>query len=106
MQEGKYYNPYFQGRNISMPPPLNQGSVSFSDGTPATVSNEAKSVVTFLAWASEPNLEARHRIGFEVLAFLVFLSGLLFLAYRKVWHGKHEDQGTVHDLPGSPTEKH
>lgn len=106
VQEGKYYNPYFSGRNISMPPPLNQGSVSFSDGTPATVTNEAKSVVTFLSWASEPNLEARHRIGFEVLAFLVFLSGLLFLAYRKIWHGKHEDQGTLHDLPGSPPEKH
>lgn len=89
VQEGKYYNPYFSGRNISMPPPLNQGSVSFNDGTPATVTNEAKSVVTFLAWASEPNLEARHRVGFEVLAFLVFLSGLLFLAYRKVWHDKH-----------------
>jgi ubiquinol-cytochrome c reductase cytochrome c1 subunit len=62
--------------------------------------------VTFLAWASEPNLEARHTIGFEVVAFLLFLSGLLFLSYRSVWHGKHEDEGTVHDLPGTPTEKH
>ncbi len=89
VMSGKYYNPYFAGRNISMPPPLNKGSVSFSDGTPATVSNEAKAVVTFLSWASEPQLEARHRIGFEVLAFLVLLAGLLFLTYRKVWHGKH-----------------
>lgn len=87
--DGKYYNPYFAGRNISMAPPLNQGSVSFADGTPPTVTNEAKAVVTFLAWASEPQLEARHRIGFEVLAFLVLLAGLLFLSYRKVWHGKH-----------------
>jgi len=86
---GKYYNPYFAGRNISMPPPLNMGSVSFSDGTPATVSNEAKAAVTFLSWASEPQLEARHRIGLQVLAFLVFLAGLLFLSYRKVWHGEH-----------------
>lgn len=106
VQQGKYYNPYFQGRNISMPPPLNQGSVSFSDGTPATIDNEAKSVVTFLSWASEPNLEARHRIGFEVLAFLIFLSGLLFLAYRKVWHGKHEDVGAEHDWPGTGTQGH
>jgi ubiquinol-cytochrome c reductase cytochrome c1 subunit len=87
--EGKYYNPYFTGRNISMPPPLNQGSVSFADGTPATVTNEAKAVATFLAWASEPNLEARHRIGLQVMAFLVLLAGLLFLTYRKVWHGEH-----------------
>ena len=89
VQEGKYYNEYFAGRNISMPPPLNQGSVSFADGTRSTVTNEAKSVVTFLSWASEPNLEARHRIGLQVLAFLVLLSGLLFLSYRKVWHGRH-----------------
>jgi ubiquinol-cytochrome c reductase cytochrome b/c1 subunit len=89
VMDGKYYNPYFPGRNISMPPPLLRGSVSFSDGTPSTVSNEAKAVVTFLSWASEPQLEARHRIGFEVLAFLVLLAGLLFLTYRKVWHDKH-----------------
>ncbi len=89
VQDGKYYNPYFAGRNISMPPPLSSGSVTFSDGTPATVSNEAKAIVTFLAWASEPQLEARHRIGLQVLSFLVLLAGLLFLSYRKVWHGKH-----------------
>ena len=89
VMDGKYYNPYFPGRNISMPPPLLKGSVTFSDGTPSSVSNEAKAVVTFLTWASEPQLEARHRIGFQVLAFLVLLAGLLFLTYRKVWHGKH-----------------
>jgi len=89
VQSGKYYNAYFAGRNISMPPPLNNGSVTFNDGTPPTVTNEAKSVVTFLAWASEPNLEQRHRIGLQVIAFLVLLSGLLFLTYRKIWHGKH-----------------
>ena len=91
VQQGKYYNPYFAGRNISMPPPLTKGAVTFSDGTPATVANEATAVVTFLAWTSEPQLEARHRIGLQVMAFLVFLAGLLFLSYRKVWHGKHEE---------------
>lgn len=105
LQEGKYYNPYFPGRNISMPPPLKPNLVSFSDGTPATVTNEAKAVVTFLAWASEPQLEARHRIGMQVLSFLVLLAGLLFLSYRKIWHGKPEDPGLVHDLPGTGTEK-
>jgi cytochrome c1 len=89
VQQGKFYNPYFAGRNISMPPPLARGVVTFSDGTPSTVDNEAKSVVTFLTWASEPNLEQRHRVGFQVLAFLVFLTGLLFLAYRRIWHDKH-----------------
>jgi cytochrome c1 len=86
---GKYYNPYFAGRNISMPPPLMQGSVSFADGTPSTVANEAASVVTFLSWASEPKLEERHQLGFTVIAFLLLLSGLLYLCYRKIWKDKH-----------------
>lgn len=89
VQDGKYYNPYFAGRNISMPPPLMQGSVTFSDGTPATIANEAKAIVTFLSWASEPKLEQRHRLGFEVMAFLLLLSGLLFLSYRALWKDKH-----------------
>ena len=89
VQDGKYYNPYFGGRNISMPPPLAAGSVSFSDGTKSSVAQEAHDVVTFLAWASEPKLEQRHRVGFEVVAFLVLLAGLLFLTYRKVWKDLH-----------------
>ena len=88
MAEGKNYNPQFAGQAIAMPPPLRPGSVHFADGTPATLNNEAKAVVTFLAWASEPQLEARHRIGFQVLAFLVLLAGLLFLTYRKIWRDK------------------
>ena len=87
--DGKYYNPYFAGRNISMPPPLAAGSVSFADGTKSSVTQEARDVVTFLAWASEPKLEERHRVGFEVMAFLALLAGLLFLTYRKVWKDKH-----------------
>ncbi|HEY0282206.1 MAG TPA: cytochrome c1 [Rhizomicrobium sp.] len=87
--EGKYYNPYFAGRNIAMPPPLMAGSVSYPDGTKTSVAQEAHDVVTFLAWAAEPKLEERHRIGFQVMAFLVLLAGLLFLTYRKVWKGEH-----------------
>jgi len=89
LMSGKYYNPYFPGRNISMPPPLTDGSVSFADGTPNKVAQEAHDVVTFLAWASEPKLEERHRTGFAVIAFLLLFSGLLFLAYRKIWKDQH-----------------
>ncbi|HEY0266291.1 MAG TPA: cytochrome c1 [Rhizomicrobium sp.] len=87
--DGKYYNPYFEGWNISMPPPLAKNTVTFSDGTPATVEQEAHDVVTFLSWASEPKMEERKRFGFGVLAFLVVLAGLLFAAYRKVWKDAH-----------------
>jgi ubiquinol-cytochrome c reductase cytochrome c1 subunit len=87
--DGKYYDPYFAGRNISMPPPLRDDSVTYSDGTKATVDQEAHDVVTFLSWASEPKLEERHRIGFGVMLFMLLLSGLLYLSYRKVWKDAH-----------------
>jgi ubiquinol-cytochrome c reductase cytochrome b/c1 subunit len=83
--EGKYYNPYFVGWNISMPPPLSDGQVTFVDGAPNKIADEAYAVVTFLSWAAEPHLEDRHRIGLGVMIFLIVLSGLLYLSYRKVW---------------------
>ncbi|HJW40746.1 MAG TPA: cytochrome c1 [Rhizomicrobium sp.] len=86
--DGKYFNPYFIGWNISMPPPLADGQVTFNDWDPkkkATIADEAFAVVTFLAWTSEPHLEDRHRIGVGVMAFLIVLSGLLYLSYRRVW---------------------
>ncbi|MGH8323513.1 MAG: cytochrome c1 [Steroidobacteraceae bacterium] len=88
----KYYNPYFKGWNISMPPPLTDGQVTFNDWDPkkkATIADEAYAVVTFLSWASEPHLEDRHRIGVEVMAFLIVLAGLMYLSYRQVWKDAH-----------------
>jgi cytochrome c1 len=85
----KYYDPYFEGWNISMPPPLANGSVTYSDGTPSTIEQEAHDVVTFLSWASEPKMEERKHIGLEVMAFLLAFSGLLFLSYRRVWRDAH-----------------
>jgi ubiquinol-cytochrome c reductase cytochrome c1 subunit len=87
--EGKYYNPYFEGWNISMPPPLAANAVTYSDGTKATIDQEAHDVATFLAWASDPKMEERKRTGFGVLIFLVVLSGILFAAYKKVWADLH-----------------
>jgi len=53
------------------------------------MADEAKAVVTFLAWTSEPHLEARHRIGVGVMVFMIVLSGLLYLSYRRVWKDEH-----------------
>ena len=87
--DGKYYNPYFEGWNISMPPPLADNAVTYSDGTKATIDQEAHDVATFLAWASDPKMEERKRMGFGVLIFLVVLSGLLYATYRRVWADAH-----------------
>ena len=87
--EGKYFNPYFEGWNISMPPPLSANSVTYSDGTKATIEQEAHDVVTFLTWAGEPKMEERKRLGFGSMVFLFLLAGILFAAYRRVWKDLH-----------------
>jgi ubiquinol-cytochrome c reductase cytochrome c1 subunit len=87
--DGLYYNPYFANLNIAMPPPLTaDGQVTYSDGTPATVDQMAKDVSAFLVWTSEPSLEHRRQVGWPVLIFLLFASGLAYMAYQNVWADK------------------
>ena len=82
---GTYYNEYFPGHHIKMPPPQSPNQVKFADGTPATVPQMAHDVATFLNWAAEPNLDERHRLGFKVVLFLVVAVGVFYAAKRKIW---------------------
>lgn len=84
VSEGLYYNKAFAGHQIAMPPPLHGDDVKYADGTKATIDQEAHDVVQFLAWAAEPNLETRHRLGFEVIGFLVILTGLFYAIKRRI----------------------
>jgi ubiquinol-cytochrome c reductase cytochrome c1 subunit len=81
-----------------MPPPLTNGSVTFADGTPNTVDQEARAIVTFLSWAAEPKMEERKRTGFNVLVFLIGFGVLLFFTYRRIWHGDHDVGATGEGL--------
>src|SRR5215213_10231451 len=83
---GLHYNPYFANLNIAMPPPLKGGEVTFADGTPNTLHEEAKAVSAFLVWTAEPNLMHRRAAGLWVTVFLLFASVLAYLAYRQIWH--------------------
>ena len=87
--DGMSYNAYFPGRQIAMPPPLNADGVTYQDATKATIEQQARDVTTFLAWAAEPELEARKQMGLKVLLFLIVLTGILYAAKRKVWAGIH-----------------
>ncbi|HWK44128.1 MAG TPA: cytochrome c1 [Stellaceae bacterium] len=86
---GMYYNTGFPGHQIAMPQPLQDGQVTFADGSPNKLADEARNVVTFLQWAAEPELEARKRMGIHVLLFLVVAAGLLYAAKRKIWAEIH-----------------
>ena len=80
------YNKYFPGHAIGMPKPLSDGQVEYTDGTPTTVDQYGKDISAFLMWAAEPTLDARKRLGFQVMIFLIVLSGLLYFTKKRVWH--------------------
>jgi len=87
---GKYYNAYFPGGWISMPPPLVEDRVAYEDKTPATVEQMSRDVSAFLEWASDPRAEQRKQMGLAVMVYLALLSLLLFGAYKSVWRSvKH-----------------
>ena len=73
LDEGVYYNKYMIGNNIKMPNNLSDGLVEYADGTEATVDQMARDVTTFLSWAAEPELEARHKTGVKVILSLIHI---------------------------------
>ena len=97
----QYYNPYYagdvsafwqgdpehvpHGGFLAMPPQLRPGLVTFDDGTPSTIENQARDVGAFISWASDPKMEERKGTGIAVLAYLVIFAGLLYASYRRIW---------------------
>jgi len=87
--DGLYYNIYFPGNKIHMPPPLADNAVTYADGTKATVDQEARDVTTFLYYASYPETDQRKRLGVHIIGFLVLLTGVTYAAKRKLWANIH-----------------
>lgn len=80
MMEGLYYNPYFPGGGIAMPPPLNDEGVEYADGTVATISQQARDIAQFLNWTAEPEMEERKKnagLNMVALMFLVLGAGYM-----------------------------
>ena len=84
-----HYNKIFPGHMIAMAPPLSEGLVDYGGEPQATVDQMAKDVTAFLAWASEPEMEARKRLGIKVVLFLIIFTGILYAVKRKVWSNIH-----------------
>jgi ubiquinol-cytochrome c reductase cytochrome c1 subunit len=89
MSNGMNYDTYFPGHQIAMPQPLQDGQVTFADGSPNRIENEAHDVVTFLYWAANPEAVQRKQIGVRVVLFLIFMSGITYAVKRKVWADVH-----------------
>ena len=73
------------GHKIKMAEPIFDGAVRYADGTETTKAQIARDVTTFLVWAADPHLEARHKMGFKVFFYLIVLLTLVYLSKQKVW---------------------
>ena len=85
LDDGVYYNKYMYGNKIKMANQLSDGLVEYSDGTNATIEQMSKDVTTFLMWAAEPHLEARHKMGFKAIVYLIILTTLVYFSMKKIW---------------------
>lgn len=87
--EGKFYNHFFPGHAISMPPQMMDDLVSYADGTNATKEQIAHDITTFLNWAAEPELDERKSLGLKVMIFLGVLTILLYALKHQIWKDVH-----------------
>ncbi len=89
MMPGLSYNRYFSGHQIAMAPPLSEGQVTYADGTASSLEQQARDVVQFMAWASDPYQDERKRMGAKVVLFLLVFAGIMYAAKRKIWADVH-----------------
>ena len=86
LANGKNYNPYFEGRQISMPAPIvDDLQIEYKDGTYATKEQLAIDVVNFLQFVAEPETEHRKKMGVRTMIFLSILLVLLIITKRIIW---------------------
>lgn len=82
---GSNYNPYFPGGAIAMGRVLFDDLVEYEDGTPATTSQMAKDVTTFLNWAAEPEHDTRKLWGLKAIIIVSSLYLVSIWVKRFKW---------------------
>jgi len=85
LREGQHFNPYYPGGAIGMGPPIYNEIVEYEDGTPATQSQVAKDVCTFLTWAASPEHDMRKRFAVKSLMIFSFLLSFSYYMKRHKW---------------------
>jgi len=80
-----HYNKVYPGHIIAMPQPLYGDDVEYLDGTEASLDQEINDLTMFLTWAGQPELNTRKKMGFKTILFLIFMTIILFLSYKKIW---------------------
>jgi len=83
--EGQAYNPYFSGGVISMAQQLFDDMLEYPDGTPATQSQMAKDICTFLTWVAEPEQDTRKRILLKSVVLFPIIAVVVLYYKRYFW---------------------
>lgn len=84
MNEGLHFNPYFPGGQLGMARVLYNELIEYDDGTPATASQLAKDITTFLFYVVEPYHDERKR---KLVKLLITGTILLGVAH---WFKRHK----------------
>lgn len=82
-----YENKAFSTGWIKMPPPLEDGLVTFADGSPNDLRSMTQDVSAFLMWTAEPKMMARKEAGLIAVMFLTLFAVLLYLTNKRLWAG-------------------
>lgn len=85
LREGQAFNPYYPGGAIGMAAPIYNEIVEFEDGTPATQSQVAKDVCTFLTWAASPEHDMRKKFGIKACMIFSLLLASSYYVKRHKW---------------------
>ena len=85
LREGQYFNPYILGGAIAMAPPIYNNMIEYDDGTPATMSQMAKDVSTFLVWAASPEHDMRKKMGLKAMMLFSILLATSYYYKRHKW---------------------
>jgi len=92
LDDGLHFNPYFKGGAIAMAPPLYNGVIEYSDGTPATKSQLAKDVVEFLQFAAFPYHDKKKKQCFKYGTLFALMVLFMSLRVRRAAAGLNSSQ--------------
>lgn len=86
---GYYITPEGKSGNHIYPATKMPDILGMSGATDAAqrteIQSKARDIVSFLAWAADPDEPVRHKLGYYVLAYLFVLTFLLYLVKNQIW---------------------
>jgi len=62
------------------------GQLDFDDGTPASVSQMAKDVATFLSYTAQQEQDERKKMGIKICIGLIGMIGIIYYHKRFRWN--------------------